>query len=301
MSDMELINVENSSTGDARLGTKISWITIVINTALCAFKILAGIIGKSSAMLADGVHTLSDILATFVVILGLKISTKDADEKHPYGHEKFEPICAKIISSVLLITGFFIGYEGIKSLISGNITTPGRIALIAAGVSIVVKEGMYWYTIGVAKRIKSISMEADAWHHRSDAFSSVGTFAGILGARLGMKVLDPIAGVVVSFFIIKVGIDFYLRATKELVDESTDKDTIEKIKNITISIDGVKDIINLKTRIFGNKLYVDIEISVDKDLSVKDGHDIAECVHDSIENGITNVKHCMVHVEPYGV
>lgn len=299
MDSIKLETGKKNEISDVNLGTRISWITIVINTALCFFKILAGIVGKSSAMLADGVHTLSDVMATFVVIIGLKISSREADEKHPYGHEKFEPVCAKIISVVLLLTGFFIGFEGIKSLISGKISEPGLIALIAAAVSIFVKEGMYWYTIKVAKRIRSISMEADAWHHRSDAFSSIGTFAGIFGARMGLKVLDPIAGIVVSFFIIKVGIDFYLRAMKELVDESTDNETIEKIKNTALSTSGVIDVCSLKTRIFGNKLYVDIEIIVDGDIAVKDGHDIAELVHDNIENGIENVKHCMVHVEPY--
>ncbi|WDU82894.1 cation diffusion facilitator family transporter [Caloramator sp. Dgby_cultured_2] len=172
-----------------KIGTKTSWITIFINTALCIFKLLAGFVGKSSAMVADGVHTLSDILATFIVILGLKISSREEDEKHPYGHEKFEPVFAKIISIVLIITGFLIGYEGIKKLVSGEIAVPGRIALMAALISIIVKEAMYWYTIIVARKIKSISMEADAWHHRSDAFSSVGTFVGIFAARMGYKFL----------------------------------------------------------------------------------------------------------------
>lgn len=284
---------------DCTLGTRTSWITIVINTALCAFKITAGLIGHSTAMVADGVHTLSDILATFVVILGLKISSREEDEQHPYGHEKFEPECAKIVSIVLLLTGLLIGYEGIKSLISGNIKTPGLIALVAAVVSIVVKEGMYWYTIIVAKKIRSLSMEADAWHHRSDAFSSIGTFAGIFGARMGIKVLDPIAGIIVSFFIIKVGIDFYRRSTRELVDEATDKETIDKIKSVVESTPGVKDINMLKTRVFGNKIYVDVEICIDENMTVKEGHEIAEIVHTRVENDVQHIKHCMVHMEPY--
>lgn len=281
------------------LGTKTSWITIFINMALCVFKITAGIVGKSTAMIADGVHTLSDVLATFVVIIGLKISSKNEDEEHPYGHEKFEPECAKIISIVLLATGFLIGYEGLKSLIEGNIKTPRIIALIAAVVSIIVKEAMYWYTIIIARKIRSISMEADAWHHRSDAFSSVGTFAGIFGARLGINVLDPVAGIIVSFFIIKVGIDFYRKSTLQMVDASTDKDTIEKIKSVVLSTPGVKDISMLKTRLFGNKIYVDIEICVDENMSVKDGHEIAEAVHLNVESDIEHIKHCMVHLEPY--
>ena len=168
-------------------GVKANWITIIINLVLSIFKIIAGIIGKSNAMLADGVHTVSDVLTTFVVLLGLKVSNKEADENHPYGHEKYEPVFAKLLSLILIITGVFIGIEGIKVIKTGNIKVPGKIALIAALISIVAKEGMYWYTIKVAKEIRSLSMEADAWHHRSDALSSVGAFIGILGARLGLK------------------------------------------------------------------------------------------------------------------
>lgn len=297
---MYLISIEKEVDVMERekIGTKVSWITIVMNTFLCVFKIVAGIVGNSGAMFADGVHTLSDILATFVVILGLKISSRQEDDNHPYGHEKFEPVFAKIISIILIITGFLIGYEGVKKLISGDIMIPGKIALIAAIVSIVVKEGMYWYTIIVAKRIKSISMEADAWHHRSDAFSSIGTFIGIFAARIGYRFFDPLAALVVSFFIVKVGIDFYIRATKELVDESADKDTCQKIKEVTLSINGVEGIKNLKTRTFGHRIYVDLEILVDENLTVKDGHKIAEDVHDKLESDIENIKHCMVHVEP---
>lgn len=280
------------------LGVKVSFITIAINVILSAFKIIAGIMGKSNAMLADGVHTLSDVLTTIVVIFGLKVSSKEADKEHPYGHEKYEPIFAKLLSIMLFLTGLYIGYGSIKVLISGNIKTPGVIALVAAIVSIAVKEGMYWYTVKAAKKIKSLSLEADAWHHRSDAFSSVGTFAGILGARMGLKILDPIAGVVVSIFVIKVGIELYIRATKELVDESADDETEGKIIDIAYSVAGVDSVKSLKTRIFGNKLYVDMEITVDGSINVEQGHNIAEEVHDRIEEKIKEVKHCMVHVEP---
>ena len=196
------------------------------------------------------------------------------------------------------ITGLYIGYEGIKVLRSGNIQVPGRIALIAAIISIVTKEVMYRYTIKVGRKIKSLSMEADAWHHRSDALSSVGTFVGILGARLGLKILDPIAAIIVSVFIIKVGIDLYVKSVRGLVDEAADNETISKIEELTYSIEDVKGIKDLKTRIFGNKIYVDIDILVKGDITVTEGHDIAEKVHDLIEKNIEDVKHCMVHVEP---
>ncbi|NMA86671.1 MAG: cation transporter [Tissierellia bacterium] len=280
-------------------GVRVSWITILLNFILAIFKIIAGIIGKSNAMLADGVHTVSDVLTTIVVLLGLKVSSKEADENHPYGHEKYEPVFAKILSLILVITGILIGIEGIKVLKSGNIKIPGRIALIAAFISIVVKEGMYKYTVKVAKEIKSLSMEADAWHHRSDALSSIGTFIGILGARLGFKILDPILAIVVSLIIIKVGIDLYFQSIKGLVDEAASDEVIEEIEKISLSIDGVRGIKSLKTRIFGSRIYVDIDIFVDGNISVIEGHNIAEKIHDKIEDEITDVKHCMVHVEPY--
>ena len=280
-------------------GVRANWITIFLNLILSIFKIMAGIIGKSNAMLADGVHTVSDALTTFVVLLGLKVSNKEADENHPYGHEKYEPIFAKILSLILVITGILIGIEGIKVLKSGDIKIPGRIALIAAIISIGIKEGMYRYTVKVAKEIKSLSMEADAWHHRSDALSSVGTFFGILGARLGLKILDPILAIVVSLIIIKVGIDLYLQSIRGLVDEAASDEIIEKIEKLTLSTDGVLGIKILKTRIFGSKIYVDMDIFVDGNISVVEGHNIAEKVHDIIEKKITDVKHCMVHVEPY--
>ncbi len=280
-------------------GLKTSIITIIINVALSAIKIIAGIVGRSSAVLADGVHTLSDVATTFVAIIGLKVSSKKADASHPYGHEKYEPIFAKIISIFLALTGAFIGYEGIKILVSGNIQIPSNIALIAALISIITKEAMYRYTIVTAKKIKSFSMEADAWHHRSDALSSVGTFIGVLGARLGLRILDPIAAIIVSVFIIKMGIDLYLKSIRGLVDESADKDIVKQIEEIASSVKGVKSISDLKTRTFGSKLYVDIDITVDGNITVREGHDIAGVVHDLIEDKIDDVKHCMVHVEPF--
>lgn len=282
-----------------KLGIRASWITIIINIILAVSKIVAGILGSSNAMVADGVHTLSDILTTFVVLMGLKISSKEADDEHPYGHEKYESVFAKILSVLLLLTGIFIGYKSITILINGGIKIPKSIALITAFLSIIVKEGMYWYTIKIARKIKSISMEADAWHHRSDAFSSVGTFVGVLGARLGFPALDPIAGIIVSMLVIKVGGDLYIKSVKELVDESASKEMLKIIKEKTKSIDGVRGIKDLKTRVFGNKIYVDIEIFVDSNISVKIGHDIAEKVHDRLEAEISDIKHCMIHIEPF--
>lgn len=281
-----------------KLGLRASIVTIVINVLLSIVKVIAGIIGKSSAMLADGVHTLSDVLTTLVVLIGLKVSSKEPDADHPYGHEKYELIFAKILSIFLALTGFYIGYNGIKVLKIGNIETPGRIALVAALISVIAKESMYRYTSKVAKEIKSFSMEADAWHHRSDALSSIGTFIGILGARLGLSILDPITAIIVSILIIKVGVDLYLKSIRGLVDESARDETVEKIENIILSVKEVKNITDLKTRISGNKIYVDVDITVDANMTVKQGHDIAEKVHRLVDTEIEDVKYCMVHVEP---
>lgn len=280
-------------------GKRVSILTILLNVFLFIFKIVSGILGCSTAMIADGIHTLSDIITTFMVILSLKISSKKEDAEHPYGHEKFEPIYGKIISTLLLLTGIFIAYKGIKNLFLGNYIKPKSIAIIASMVSILVKEILYRYTIQTAKKIQSISMEADAWHHRSDALSSVGTFIGILGAKLGFTILDPITTIIVSLFIIKVAVKFYIKSVKELVDTSADDDTLIKIRKEVLKISGVEKIYKLKTRCFGSKLYVDIEIYVDSKISVEEGHTIATKVHDHIENKFKNIKHCMVHVEPF--
>jgi len=285
--------------GNYKLGVTTSIITIIANMTLASIKIFAGIFGNSRAMIADGIHTLSDILTTLVVILGLQISSKEADREHPYGHERYESVFAKLLSILLLLTGAFIGYDSLKVLISGDIVEPKIIALVAAGISVVVKEGMYHYTIRVAKKIKSLSMEADAWHHRSDAFSSIGTFMGILGARLGLVALDPIAGIIVSILVIKVGIDLYIKSIRELVDEAASDEVIAKIKKLTRATKGVRGIKEVKTRNFGNRIYVDLEVYVDSHITVKEGHDIAEKVHDKLEYEIEDIKHCMVHIEPY--
>lgn len=282
-----------------KAGIKTSLITLILNIILALIKIIAGIFGQSSAMLADGVHTLSDVFTTLVVIVGLKVASKKPDDNHPYGHERFESIFAKILSMVLIATGVYIGYESLNLLITGNILKPKLVALYAALLSILIKELMYRYTIKSAKKIKSISMEADAWHHRSDALSSIGTFIGILGARIGIPQLDPIAGIVVSIMIMKVGIDLYKDSISQLVDESANKEVIKDIIELSKQVEGVKAVNDLKTRVFANRIFVDIDIFVDPNITVKEGHDIAKNLHDKLEREIVDIKHTMVHVEPY--
>lgn len=285
-----------------KIAIKVSIISIILNCLLTLIKFISGVISKSSAMISDSVHSLSDVLSTFVVIIGVKISNKKADSDHPYGHERIECVSAIILSGMLFVVGALIGINGIKNVTnSSNLVMPGVLALIVSIISIISKEAMYQYTIRVSKKINSAALKADAWHHRSDALSSIGSFIGILGSRLGFKVFDPLASVIISLCIIKVSIDIFKDAIDKMVDKSCDKEVIDKVISVIEKNESVKNIDDIKTRQFGNKAYVDVEISVDENLLLKDAHKVAEEIHDSVENEINIVKHCMVHVNPYEV
>lgn len=281
---------------------KVSVNTIILNVMLSIFKFVSGIVSSSGAMISDAVHSASDVLSTVIVIIGVKISGKESDQKHPYGHERLECVAALILAVILAVTGFCIGINGIQKIISVNKTElrpPGILALIAAFVSIIVKEGMYWYTRKAAKKINSGVLMADAWHHRSDSLSSIGSFIGIFGARLGFPVLDPAAGVLISVFIIKVSYDISADSIRKMLDESSPKEIEDSIENEVGKINGVKRIDLFKTRMFGDKIYVDIEIAADGNKTLFETHSIAENVHKTIELNFPQVKHCMVHVNPY--
>lgn len=280
---------------------KVSNISIFLNILLSIGKFLAGIIGHSKAMISDAIHSLSDVISTIIVIIGIKISSKGSDESHPYGHEKFECIAAIILAFMLFITGLGIGGTALKIIITKSYTSstmPTLLPLIFAIISIITKEAMYWYTRINAKKIDSTALMADAWHHRSDALSSIGSFIGIVGSRLGYKVCDAIASLVISVFIIKASIEIFIDAINKIVDKSCDEETVNKIRKTILSNNDVKNIDNLKTRVSGDKIFVDVEIAVEKDLSVEEAHDIAEDIHNRVETKYKNVKHCMVHVNP---
>ncbi len=279
---------------------KVSFVSIVVNVVLSVFKFAAGVIANSGAMISDAVHSLSDVLSTFVVIAGLKLSAKKNDAEHPYGHERMECVAAIILSIMLALVGVGIGYSGIEKIISGNssLKTPGALALVAAIVSIAVKEWMYWYTRSVAKREMSDALMADAWHHRSDALSSVGSFVGIGGALLGYPVLDAVASVVICVFIMKAAIDIFRGAIDKMVDRACDPETTRKIRDIILDHDNTVQLDMLKTRMFGSKVFVDVEFSMDGNVTLREAHAVADHIHNEIEEKIPMVKHCMIHVNP---
>jgi len=284
-----------------QIAMKVSRNSIIGNVLLSAFKLFAGIFAQSAAMISDAVHSLSDVFSTVIVMAGVKLANKESDKEHPYGHERFECVAAIVLAVILFATGAGIGWTGIQKVIVGNygeIAVPGLLALVAALTSIVVKEALYWYTRIAAKKIDSSALMADAWHHRSDAFSSVGSFAGILGARLGFPILDPLACLVICLFILKAAVDIFKDAINKMLDTSCDDTVINEIKMIALAQESVLGVDNVKTRLFGDKIYVDLEICVKGDFSLEEAHTVAQQVHDSIETQFSKVKHCMVHVNP---
>lgn len=284
---------------NTKIAMRVSRMSIFVNIALSLGKLAAGIIARSGAMISDAVHSASDVLSTLAVMAGIKLASRRADSSHPYGHERVECIFSILLAVILCATGIGIGYSGVTKIIGGGeLVVPGALALAAAVVSIVVKELMFQYTKKNAKKIHSTALMADAWHHRSDALSSIGSFIGILGARLGFPICDPIASVIICIFIVKAAWDIFMDAVNQLIDKSGSDEECEKIREVALGTSGVVGVDDLKTRLFGSKMYVDIEIGADGTLPLTEAHAIAQNVHDSIEREFSEVKHCMVHVNP---
>ena len=266
-----------------KVANKVSFITIVQNVLLSVFKLFAGIFAHSNAMISDAVHSASDVFSTIIVIIGVKLASKESDKEHPYGHERLECVAAIVLSIVLLYTGIKIGSQAVKDIIGGNyqsLQKPGMLALVAAVVSIVTKEIMYWYTRHYAKKIDSSALMADAWHHRSDALSSVGGLVGWGGEMMGFAVKD---------------------AMDKMVDHSCDEETEKEMRDFVLAQKEVLSVDLLHTRIFGNKIYVDVEIGVNGSYTLRHAHEIAEEVHEGREKNFPKVKHVMVHVNPADV
>ena len=279
--------------------TRVSLVSMTTNVILTVLKLAADVIAHSGAMVSDAVHSASDIFSGIIVLIGVKVSSKAPDEGHPYGHERFECVAALLLSGVLALVGGTIGLNAAKDIIGGRTQeTPGIMALIAAVVSIVTKETLFWYTRGYAKRYRSTALHAEAWHQRSDALSSVGALIGVAGARMGVPVMEPVASVVIALFILRVAVRIFRDAIDQMVDHSCSEETESAFRATAMEQPGVKGVEMLRTRMFGNRVYVDLEISADPGLTLAAAHGIAEQVHDAIERTYPEVKHIMVHVNP---
>ncbi|MDR3090847.1 MAG: cation diffusion facilitator family transporter [Clostridiales bacterium] len=283
---------------NAYIATRASVITIIVNAALSALKLLAGVLGHSSAMVSDAAHSMSDVFSTVIVIIGVRAAGKETDDDHQYGHERFESVAALILAVLLAVTGLWIGYAGVLRLIRNEVAEPpSAFALAAAAVSVAVKELMFRYTRKIAIETGSQAMMASAWDHRSDAFSSIGSFSGVLGTRCGFPELDPLASVVICGFILKASLDIFREAAGKLTDKAPERSVVEGVRTAALAQSGVISVDLLKIRTFADKIYVDVEISADGEISLNEAHRIAESVHNAVETGF-NAKHCMVHVNP---
>lgn len=295
------VYMEKEKQSGRQIVLHISRVTILCNVVLSTFKFIAGISAHSSAMLSDAVHSASDVFTTVIVMIGVKAAGKAADKEHPYGHERMECVAALLLSAVLFATGAGIGAAGVRTVFfrsAASIPVPGRAASVAAVVSIAAKEAMYWYTRRGAKKTGSGALMADAWHHRSDALSSAGSLLGILGARMGLSVSDPVAGLVICIFILKAAVGIFIDSVNKMVDKACDGKTVENIAGKILAQPGVLGIDRLNTRMFGERIYVDVEIRTDGGAPLLLSHEVAQQVHDSVEESFPEVKHCMVHMNP---
>lgn len=284
-----------------RMAKKLSIVTVSGNVVLASFKLFAGIFAHSGAMISDAVHSMSDVITTVVAYIGMKLSEKDADEDHPYGHERLECVAALILGGILMLTGIGIGYDAVVKITAGNYTDiaiPGALALVAAVVSIAVKEAMYWYTRHYALIMDSSVFMADAWHHRTDAISSVGALIGIAFSMAGYAIMDTIASIIICLFILKASVDIIKDTINKMIDHACSPEDKRHIEEYIRSEEGVLGIDLLRTRLFGNRIYVEAEIIVWGDMSLRDAHAIAERVHDGLEKSFPKIKHIMIHVNP---
>ncbi len=293
------INTQQHNEGFQAAATRVSVIGMVTNIILTLLKLAAGIIARSGAMISDAVHSASDIFSGLIVLIGVRISSRAPDEGHPYGHERYECVAALLLSGVLAVVGGTIGVNAVKDIINGTVQeAPGVLALVAAVVSIAAKETLFWYTRGYAKRYRSTALHAEAWHQRSDALSSIGALIGIAGARMGVPVMEPIASFIIALFILRVAVRIFLDAVDQMVDHSASEETEAAFRATALEQPGVQGVELLRTRMFGNRVYVDLEIAADPALTLAEAHEIAERVHDAIEQTYPDVKHIMVHVNP---
>lgn len=295
---------------DAGLGRekeiyRVTWIGGLVNLLLLVFKFVAGVVGRSSAMVADAVHSLSDFITDIVVIVFVRIASKPQDESHDYGHGKYETLATAIIGVILFIVGLGILVNSVNSIVDvcrgKELEAPSMLALVAALVSIVTKEILYQYTVFKGKKLNSKAVIANAWHHRSDAFSSIGTLIGIGGAIFlgaSWRVLDPIAALVVSLFIVKVAVELIKPCIDELLERSLPQDVEDKILAIIVSHQGVSSPHHLRTRRIGNNIAMEVHIRMNGSMTIKEAHDITKLIEAALKEEFGQNTHIGIHVEP---
>jgi len=291
--------VELDTNQRKRAMDKATWWGLIVNLLLSIGKLVFGFIGHSQALIADGLHSLSDLVSDGMVLLATHHSNVEADEDHPYGHARYETFATITLAVLLTAVGIGIGIGAVSRLIDyENIATPTQITLLIAGLSILSKEVLYQYTMVVARRVKSKLLEANAWHHRSDAISSIVVFVGIAGAIWGYPLLDSVAAIIVAFMICKIGWDLGHQSFQELVDTGLEPETLQEMESAILSVDGVKQMHMLRTRRMGHSALADVHILVSPKISVSEGHQISEAVEIALIGQFDEVNDVTVHIDP---
>jgi cation diffusion facilitator family transporter len=290
-------------TNELKAGQRVTWAGVVANAFLIVLKLLAGIFGHSQALIADAIHSVSDFFTDIVVLVGLKMGRKAPDADHHFGHARIETSASGIVGIFLVAVAIFIGYDSARDIYHHTESHPTLFAIAGAAISILVKELLYRYTVIVGRRINSTAVIANAWHHRSDALSSIAVLFGVTAAQLrpDWHILDAYAALLVSFFIIKVALDIMREALREITDTAPDPEVVEKIKSCIRGVPNVHEIHDLKIRMVGGRYDLSVHVVVDPALTVMEGHEAAEQVEQCFAGEVEDVGEVTVHVDPIGV
>ena len=299
------MTTENTFKGSERVkkASSILSVALVFNVLLMILKAIAGIAGASGALISDAMHSLSDVGASMIAIFGVRFAGKDEDERHPYGHQRIESIVGLILSLVLVLTALMIGYSGITALVMGEGASgaPGMIALIAAILSVIIKEILFHTSMRAGKKMDSTALKADAWHHRCDLLSSLGVLIGIVAARIGLGFMEPTSSIVICFVILKSGYDIGKSCIHQLVEASAPKEQLGEMRMAALNVSGVAGIDRLKSRISGNRLFVEMEIAMLKNKSFEEAHRLCEEVRECVERTCAGNSCITVHANLYSV
>jgi len=289
-----------SAPESSAAGLRATWVGAGANVALVVFKIWAGVLANSQALIADGIHSLTDLFSDFVVILGLKLGRQAEDADHPFGHARIETISSMIIGLLLIAVGIGVTYNAINSIYYHEPTSVGAFAIWAASLSIVIKEALFWYTIRIGRRLRSLALIGNAWHHRSDALSSIAVLIGVVVAYFepDWHLADAFAALFVTFFVVKIGIRLTWSAFKELADTAPDREVLDQLRGQAVEIEGVLQVHDLRARYSGSQIFVEIHIVVDETKTVREGHEIAAAVKYRLLGEFPDVTRVITHVDP---
>ncbi len=290
----------DSRTSPATAGRSVTLVGALVNAILIILKFSTGVFGRSQALIVDAIHSVSDLFTDIVVLVGLRIGRKAPDDDHPFGHARIETLASATLGLALIATALYLGIESALNIYHHTEYHPTGLALIGAGISIALKEGLYHYTVHTGKRMKSQLIMANPWDHRSDALSSVAVMAGVAGALINPSwhILDSFAALLVSFFIVKVGLDILRNSLREFTDTAPQPEILNRISSCVLSVEGVLDIHGLRVRTSGGLYQMETHIIVDGQLTVDEGHRITKEVENCLAEEVEDLERAIIHVEP---